>query len=124
MMMASSSCPIKRSILLLAAFLRLVLLSSSEARAITSSGAEKNDALLPEPRRNLVRGGMRCLQGSSTSSCKTPTGTGSCTGKKGSEKKFKNKPRVRREWRTLDAKTRKKVAAYVRSTTSDISARW
>jgi hypothetical protein len=32
-------------------------------------------------------------------------------GSKGSKRKFKNQPRIRREWRTLDAKERRKVSA-------------
>jgi hypothetical protein len=98
------TCFIRRSLLLLAAW--QLLLFSSAARAITTKGAE-NDAL-PEIRREL----KGCTGSAGSVRCKAKKGAakGACKGKKGSMSKFTNKPRIRREWRTLNTEKRKKVA--------------
>jgi hypothetical protein len=109
---------VKRSLLLLAAL--QLLISTSVARAIASKGAEKD--ALPQIRREL----KGCKGSTSSTRCKSNgmgmgmgmstgkgKGKGNCKGSKGSngsKSKFKNKPRIRREWRTLDAEKRKKVA--------------
>jgi hypothetical protein len=95
---------IMRSLLLLAAW--QLLFYSSAARASSTEGAEKD--ALPEIRREL----KGCMGSTGSVRCKAKKGTGksACKGPKGSKSKFKNKPRIRREWRTLNTEKRKKVA--------------
>jgi hypothetical protein len=99
----------RRSLVLLAAL--LLLLFSSVTHAVATKGAE-NDEAIPEIQHRGLKG---CKGSAGSIRCKSKKGAGkgACMASKGSKSKFTNKPRIRREWRTLDAAKRAKVAAYV-----------